>query len=678
MGQSKHTFPEFSGALQQKTTTYIRKVNEVRAVKNVDFWTQLGSMKRRPGSQSSSVSMPKMPVNAPVLGAFIARFSSGVEIWACQNNAAVSPTFANLAYWVGPGATTWTNISTTIVKGSVVNFLDDCDEVWVSAYDPLLDAIGDPFTVDNAHSVSTTRLLDFAPKARFYIEFAGTIWACNVKVGSDRFRDRMYKSSGAQGVFSFVRAAKTLTQTVAAPTAYALPLEVDSVRYVKVGQIVDIYQAGTNTLLYTLTVSAVDKALDTVTFNAPDTLTFANTDINTTTDKITIPTAAWLTTGTPVTFWKGATLPAGLADGTVYYAIKLSSTTISLATTRANALAGTPIVDITTQGTGTHRITFSPVFGNKDEFWKTGRKGKLSRFWNTDYRNPEASDYIKLPATLDALNDITGVGVISNRMFPFTANAMFKFDGQTLLPLRNDVGCVAHRSIGYYDSFMAWLDGKGNIWIRNDEGGQQDIISEGIADTMALVPQSQLPEATCSSIDGLYKLYLGQIGGLTLRVVYNFRTNQWSVEWFAPKMLIQLEYIYGGVAHPHWFDEVGQMWVDEVGDDDNGAVIPMEAELGNDDLAVDEVKAFHGVKVYSKNSAGTKIFAQIDGGEFKEVGQIRRRVDSIPLRSNGQPLEKGTLINFRFTNSASGDPPQIDKMVVWFTPEEDTFRATKD
>lgn len=674
MGQNKHTFPEFSGALQQKTTTYIRKINEVRVAKNADFWTQLGSIRRRKGAQSSALSMPKQTYNAPTLGAFIARFSGATEIWAAQNNHASSPTAVNLDYWTGSA---WVNIKNNIVTGSDVNMIDDCDEVWVSAYDATNDAIGDPFTVSSAHSVSTTRLLDFAPKPRFFVEYAGVIWACNVKIGSDRFRDRLYKSSGAIGVFSFVRAAKTLTQTVAAPTVYALPLEVDSVRYVKAGQIVDIYSAGTETLLYTLTVLSVDKALDTVTFTAPDTLTFANTDINTTTDVITIPTAAWLVTGTPVAFWKGTTLPTGLVDGTTYYAIKVTSTTIKLATTRANALAGTPIVDITAQGTGTHRITFSPVFGNKDEFWKTGRKGTLSRFWNTDYRNPEASDYLKIPATLDAKNDITAVGVYSNRMFPFTANAMFRYDGNNLLPLRNDVGCIAHRSIGYYDSFMVWLDAKGNIWIRNEEAGEQDVISEGIAEIMATVPQSQLPLASCSCIDGLYKLYLGQIDGVTLRVVYNFRTNQWASETWTPVMPVQLEYTYGGIVKPHFFDAVGQMWVDEQGDDDNGVIIPFEVETGNDDLEVDEVKAFHGVKVYSKNSTGSKIYAQVDDGEWKECGEIRHRVDSIALKHNSQPIPRGTLINFRFTNSASGDPPQIDKMTIWFTREEDTFRETK-
>ena len=49
------------------------------------------------------------------------------------------------------------------------------------------------------------------------------------------------------------------------------------------------------------------------------------------------------------------TLPAGLSAATDYYVIKLTDTTCKLATSRANAVAGTPI-NITSTGTGTHTI----------------------------------------------------------------------------------------------------------------------------------------------------------------------------------------------------------------------------------------------------------------------------------------------------------------------------------
>lgn len=52
------------------------------------------------------------------------------------------------------------------------------------------------------------------------------------------------------------------------------------------------------------------------------------------------------------------TLPAGLSTSTDYFVIYVSSTTFKLATTYANAIAGTAI-DITDTGTGTH--TFTPT-----------------------------------------------------------------------------------------------------------------------------------------------------------------------------------------------------------------------------------------------------------------------------------------------------------------------------
>ncbi len=672
MSIQKYKIPEFSGALQQRSNVYIKQPNEVTDVGNVDFSKVVGSMVRRDGAQSSVATMPELPRDAPTLGAYIARFPAGAEIWAAQNESGDAT--SRLKRWTGPGVSTWSDVITGLLPTAEINMTFDNDEVWVSQYQVSTDTIGDSYTVDSTHSASLTRLLQFGPDARFFMEFNGAMWAANVLVGGTRYRDRIYKSSPLTGAISFARAAVTLTQTAAAPTVFSTNLEVDSVRYLKATQAIDIYQASTSTLLYSLTILAVDNALDTVSFT-PDTTTFANTDINTGTDIITVPTNTWLTTGLPVTFWVGTGAPGGITTGTVYYVIRVSSTTIKLATTRANALAGTPIVDITSQGTGTHRLTFALVIGNKDEIWGSGRKGKLTRYWNTDYRNPEDSDWIKLPPTLDATGDISAIGKLSGRMFWFTENIMVRFDGQNRVVLKNDVGCIAHKSLVYYDSFMAWLDAKGQIWIRNEEAGQMDIISMPIQKTMKLFTQAQLRLASAVCVGSKMKLYLGQIDGVSLRVTYDFQTNQISKEWFTPQMPVQLEYIYSGVIKPHFFDEHGKMWVDETGDDDNGTTIHMSADVDPSDLGIDEIKDFKGIKVWSDNSAATKIVASIDGGDFKEVGEITKPIQVLSFGKGNLP--KGTNINIGFRNSSSGDACQIDKATIYYSREEDTFCATK-
>lgn len=668
MAQQKYSYIEFSGALQRRTTSHIRKPNEVADVQNLDFWTKLGAMMRRKGSAGSALNLPKLPDSQPTLSAFIARYPGLTEIWA-SNNVTVSE--SNLKYYNG---SSWTNLRTGLPADAEINYMNDVEEVWAAVYDAATDTVIQPFSVDSTHSVSTTRHLKFGPAARFWIEFNGAVYGANVTVDGVRYRDRLYKSSGLTGVISFVRAPITIQTTQAAPTVFTVPIDIDSVRYLKPTMDIDIYKAGTSTRIYQATITAVDKILDTITI-AADSLTTANTNVNTTTDVITVPSNTWINTGTPLTLWTSGA-PGGTVNGTVYYAIRLTATTIKLATTYANALAGTAI-DLTSQGTGSHVFSLALVFGNKDEIWGRDRKGKLTRYWNTDYRNPEVADWIKIPATLDATNDITAVGKLSNRMFIFTENSMIRFDGGNIVPLKNDIGCISQKTIVYYDSFMAWMDSNGQVWYRNEEAGEMDILSLPIEDVIKQFTQDELKKATAVCVGPIMKLYLGKKDGLAVRLNYHFQANQWSVHYYETTFNIQLQYKFQGVIKPHWFDEVGQMWVDEYGDDDNGKTIPFNVAIGDDTFGVDEQKSYQGVKLYSTGAIGTKVLASVDKGDFVEVGEITSPVCVIDWSVLKRPL-KGTSINLAFTNSTNtGDPASIEKATIFYNKEEDTLRATK-
>jgi len=74
------------------------------------------------------------------------------------------------------------------------------------------------------------------------------------------------------------------------------------------------------------------------------------------TDICTLSSFAANITGTAVVLTTTDTLPAGLSTGTVYFMIRVTANTFKLATTIANANAGTAI-DITDTGTGTHTVT---------------------------------------------------------------------------------------------------------------------------------------------------------------------------------------------------------------------------------------------------------------------------------------------------------------------------------
>lgn len=103
-------------------------------------------------------------------------------------------------------------------------------------------------------------------------------------------------------------------------------------------------------------VTTTSAQATTNTLGQSDTFTAdAGTDICTWTSTANIPSN--ILTGTRVRLTTTTTLPGGLATATDYYVIRVSDTTFKLATSYANAIAGTAI-NITDAGTGTHTVTW--------------------------------------------------------------------------------------------------------------------------------------------------------------------------------------------------------------------------------------------------------------------------------------------------------------------------------
>lgn len=126
--------------------------------------------------------------------------------------------------------------------------------------------------------------------------------------------------------------------TSAATTAPCVAVLVDLVGFYRKTSVTTLTaQATTNTLGYG----------DTFTADA-------GTDIITMTSTTNRPSN--ILPGTRVQLTTTTTLPAGLALATDYYVIKVTDSTFQLATSYANAIAGTAI-NITDAGTGTHTMS---------------------------------------------------------------------------------------------------------------------------------------------------------------------------------------------------------------------------------------------------------------------------------------------------------------------------------
>lgn len=141
--------------------------------------------------------------------------------------------------------------------------------------------------------------------------------------------------------------------SAAATTMPAVAMLVDLLGFYRVTSTTTITsQALTNTLAAFSTFTA-DAGTDILTHSNINLFPYTRVQVSTTT-----------------------TLPSPLVAATDYYVIKVTDTTIQLATSYANALAGTPI-DITTAGTGTHTInTLLPRY--------TSGAGVQAFLWNTN------------------------------------------------------------------------------------------------------------------------------------------------------------------------------------------------------------------------------------------------------------------------------------------------------
>lgn len=123
--------------------------------------------------------------------------------------------------------------------------------------------------------------------------------------------------------------------------------------------------ASTNGAAYNVGYEGCDSIsfCGTLTDSTPTTKTFGDTGVNTTTDVITTAANGYYL-GLKVRFTTTGTLPSGISLATDYFVIPVTATTFKIATSLANAQAGTA-VDITSQSSAAavNTITATPLAG---------------------------------------------------------------------------------------------------------------------------------------------------------------------------------------------------------------------------------------------------------------------------------------------------------------------------
>lgn len=253
---------DLSGGIQTATSWLLKRPNEMVSGKNAMFSDEIGAAVRRLGFKEDG---DDFETDHTPTGFFVARFNGGSKRFVAVNNAADTQTVIR-AQDVSDGS--WDDVSTTDYGAdATVHFTFYLDYVYVSGFESDGTPLA-PMVIDSALTKSTTLNLIGCPKAGFFREFGGSMYAINVEVGSSLYPDRAYKSSPPLGVVTYIKGAQTGTLTT---------LSVDSVKYLKVGMAIDIYTAETSTKIEDLTITAVDKAENTITF-ASTSVTVADND----------------------------------------------------------------------------------------------------------------------------------------------------------------------------------------------------------------------------------------------------------------------------------------------------------------------------------------------------------------------------------------------------------------
>jgi len=178
--------------------------------------------------------------------------------------------------------------------------------------------------------------------------------------------------------------------------------------------------------------------------------------------------------------------------------------------TEARLVTGLTVVSVDKKN---NRFSFEMATLNvkdNDEIWLSGTKGKLSRFWNADYKTPETADWERVPPGREAKPEFTGWGKNNNRLFLFTKNSFLKWDGANLITVSETIGCVSHETIQNIGSWTIWLHTTG-VWAYNDNTGQLQLLSRAIDPYIRAINQTNFPKASAVAVGRVYKVAVGEL-----------------------------------------------------------------------------------------------------------------------------------------------------------------------
>lgn len=644
---------DLSGALQVGTSHLLRKRNEVVSTKNATYNTKIGSAKRRDGYEKVGQTIES---GNDSLGATVFRYNTDNRVIVGINNAA--NTNATLRYLDIGGY--WTNLITNASPNTRFQMLNDADELYVAGvsdsntYLPLTN-------VDAQLNVTTSHNVYGAPACQYIAEYGGLLVAINCFIKGKYYPNRFYESSPKLGFITLVQTDQTgLTNT----------LRVNSVRYLKAGMNVDIYGAGTEQKkVSALSIVSVDKKNNRVGFGATN-FTVADND------------EVWLTgtKGTLSRFWNtdyptfetdiDATDIANSKEARPSFTgwgknnnrlffftknslLKYDGANLITVSDTVGCISHETIQNI---GSWTIWLHTTGVWGYNDN---TGDLKLLSRSIQP-YIN--AINQTNLPKA--------SAGVVG-RVYKLAVGELLPLDSITTSTSTSSTTVTTTSTSTSSTSTSSTSTSTTTASTTTSTSSTSSSTSSTSTSTSSTSTSStsSSTSSTSTSLSTSTSSTTTTTVASTKKVVrfcYDFDLNAWWTEEHKREIRFQFNYSMNGYTKPYFTDETGRLFRDETGNLDNFDPVPMEIEIGRDNLGTDQLKRFISVLVDSENARGAVLQYSLDGGPFKthDGWQITDNVQKL-IFPQGDQQPEARDIDYKFVHNDAGDPPIINGLTTY-------------
>ena len=257
------TYIDYSGGVQRKTTDMLQKPNEFSEIINGHFDSKIGALTVRPGCEM--VGWPTSG-SKEILGLMPYTGYDNKKLIRASNNSA--GTSSQLEWLLG---NTWTAISgaTSLPANAKSYFINFLDRLVHQGYAASSNSFVNSAILAATTYSTTENNVKYAPDAKYLILFNNQIYALNALVDGVRHKSRVYVSSTPREIVTYINGDQSGMLT---------SLQVDSVKYLKAGMVVDIYTGGTNgKAVDSLTLTGIDYTENVISF-VPKNVTLSDKD----------------------------------------------------------------------------------------------------------------------------------------------------------------------------------------------------------------------------------------------------------------------------------------------------------------------------------------------------------------------------------------------------------------